>query len=108
MTNISNIERVVMRRVRRMRVLRILFSNVMLAGFVLVLALWGIGREVWVARVLQNSPKNIAALPSFYFSAFDHTRLVVQALTLLTVASLIYFARETARVVVSRLTYALN
>ena len=93
----SDLERVVLRRVRRIRVLRALFSNVTVAAVVFVFALWGIGREVWVARVLENSPHNFALLPQFYLAAFDHTRLIVQALTLLTFASLIYFAREAVR-----------
>ncbi|MHB1769520.1 MAG: hypothetical protein ACYCPH_00310 [Minisyncoccota bacterium] len=97
MNNRSPIERVVMRRVHRIRVLRPLISRGTLAALVLVIALWGIGREVWVARVFENAPRNTALLPQFYIAAFDHTRLIVQALTLLTLASLIYLARETAR-----------
>jgi len=64
---------------------------------VFILALWGIGREVWVARVLQNAPANFFDLPRFYFSAFMHTHLVVQILILLTLFSLLYVAREVAR-----------
>ncbi len=97
MNSQSPIERTVMRRVRRIRALRPIISSGGLAAFVFVLALWGIGKEVWVARVLQNAPHNTVLLPQFYLAAFDHTRLVVQALTLLTLASLIYLARETAR-----------
>ncbi|MHB8710375.1 MAG: hypothetical protein ACYC6X_02385 [Minisyncoccota bacterium] len=97
MNNQSNIERVVMRRVHTIRILRLLFSNGALAIGVFALALWGIGREVWVAHVLQNAPKDLADLPRFYIAAFDHTRLTVQALTLLTLVALIYSAREFVR-----------
>ena len=97
MNDQSPIERVVMRRVRRIRALRPIVSSGALAVLVCTGALWGIGREVWVARVLQNAPHNVTMLPQFYIAAFDHTRLIVQALTLLTLASLIYLARETAR-----------
>ncbi|MDE2173107.1 MAG: hypothetical protein KGJ31_00685 [Patescibacteria group bacterium] len=97
----SNIERTVMRRVKSIRVLQPLLSGNTLAAFVFVAALWGIGREVWVARVFANAPHDLKALPQFYLAAFDHTRLVVQALTLLTLASLITLARETARTVSS-------
>jgi hypothetical protein len=103
MTNpdhISEIERVVMRRVRIMRVLRIVFSNGAIATGVCLLALWGIGREVWVARVFQNAPANAADALRFYLYAFDHTRLLVQALTLAAVAGLVMLARETARLIV--------
>ncbi len=97
MNDQSPIERVVMRRVYRIRALRPIISSGALAVFVFVVALWGIGREVWVARVFENAPRNTVLLPQFYLAAFDHTRLIVQALTLLTLASLIYLARETAR-----------
>jgi hypothetical protein len=97
MNNQTNIERVVMRRVHTMRVLRLFFSNGALASYVFILALWGIGREVWVAQVLQNAPTNFFALPNFYLAAFTHTRFVVQTLSLITLAAVIILARETAR-----------
>ena len=97
MTNSSDIERVVMRRVHTIRVMRPLFSGVTLAALIGALALWGIGREVWVAKVFENAPKNASGLPLFYLDAFDHTRLIVQALTLLTLASVLYLSREVAR-----------
>ncbi|MHB8660832.1 MAG: hypothetical protein ACYC75_02775 [Minisyncoccota bacterium] len=97
MNNQSNIERVVMRRVHLIRVLRPFISSGALATLIFILALWGIGREVWVARVLENAPKNLVDLPRFYVAAFDHTRLVVQALSLAALAALIYTAREFVR-----------
>ena len=106
MTNQSNIEKIVMQRVYRMRVLRFLFSNAMLAAFVAMLALWGVGREVWVARVVENMPHTggFAAAFAFWVAAFSHTRLVVQGLALITLAALAALARETARLVASVLT----
>lgn len=99
MSNESNIERVVMRRVHTVHALKPLVSIGTLAVVVLVAALWAIGREVWVARVLENAPHNISALPHFYLAAFSHTRLVVQILSAATLAALILLARETARFV---------
>lgn len=93
----SNIERVVMRRVRIIRILRPIISSGALAVFVFVVALWGIGREVWVARILQNAPSNLTDAARFYFYALDHTRLVVQALVFITLAALVYAAREFVR-----------
>lgn len=98
MTNPSSIERAVMRRVYIIRTLRPLLSLGALTVIVFVAALWGIGREVWVAHVFQNAPENALALPRFYLAAFDHTRLAVQLLTLATLGSLIYLVRTTARV----------
>ncbi|MCX6787452.1 MAG: hypothetical protein NTY93_02960 [Candidatus Kaiserbacteria bacterium] len=95
----SAIERVVMHRVRLLRILGLIISTIMLAVLTFVAALWGVGREVWVARVFENMPhaNNFAGFANFWFAAFTHTRLLVQVLTLLTLASFIYLARETAR-----------
>lgn len=97
MTEPTDIERVVMRRVHTIRYLRPLTSGAVLAALVLVAALWGIGREVWVAHVLQNAPKDVAGEAQYFVYAFDHTRIIVQALVVLTFASLVYLARSTAR-----------
>jgi hypothetical protein len=97
MNNQSSIEKVVMRRILYIRILRPFVSNGAIATLILGLALWGIGKEVWVARVFQNAPHNVWALPQFYLAAFDHTRFLVQVLTLATLVSLFYLARETAK-----------
>lgn len=100
----SNIERIVMRRVLLIRILRLVISTAVLAVLTTIAALWGIGKEVWVARVFENAPHNIGNLPNFYFAAFMHTHLIVQILTLLTLASLIYLAWETVRLIAHILT----
>lgn len=104
MNDISAIERTVMRRVRIMRALRLVFSNGSIAAVVCLLALWGLGREVWVAQVLQNAPKDISAAIRFFIYAFDHTRFAVQFLTFVTIAALATLAHETARAVTSALS----
>lgn len=97
MNNPSHIERIVMRRVHTIRTFRPIISLETLAALALVLALWGIGREVWVAQVFQNAPADLVRLPNFYLTAFSHTRIAVQLLSALTLVSVIYLARETAR-----------
>ncbi|TSC63916.1 MAG: hypothetical protein G01um101491_425 [Parcubacteria group bacterium Gr01-1014_91] len=97
MTDKSNIERIVMQRVHLIRALRFAVSSSALSMLVTVAALWGIGREVWVDRVLQNAPANLLNLPQFYFSAFMNTHLIVQVLVVLTIGALIYVAREISR-----------
>ena len=97
----SNIERAVMRRIHIIRILGLVISTGMLAILTLVLALWGIGKEVWVARVFQNAPSDITNLPNFFISAFGHTRLIVQILAILTFVSFVYLARATARAIFS-------
>lgn len=101
MTNPSDLERVVMRRVRLIRILGLIISTAVFAGLTFGAALWGIGREVWVARVFQNAPADVAHLPGFFLAAFLQTRLVVQVLALLTFASLLFLVREVVRVLVS-------
>lgn len=99
MNNQSNIERIVMQRVHLIRALRFAVSSSALSILISTLALWGIGTQVWVAHVLQNAPQNPLSLFDFYFTAFTHTRLVVQALILLMLAALLYLAREIARAI---------
>ncbi|MDD3531235.1 MAG: hypothetical protein PHV99_01430 [Candidatus Pacebacteria bacterium] len=95
----TDIERIVMRRVRLIRVLKLIISTVVFAIMTAVAALWGIGKKVWVARVFENAPPNLDDLPRFYLAAFTHTNLIVQALTLLTLLSLVYLAIEIARLI---------
>jgi hypothetical protein len=88
-----------MRRVRLIRVLRLVISTVVLAVLTFVAALWGIGREVWVARVFENAPRDFASLPNFYIAAFLHTHFIVQVLTVLTLGSFLYLIVELARLI---------
>ena len=97
----TDIERIVMRRVHLIRILKLVISTAVLAGLTLVAALWGIGKEVWVARIFQNAPTEPENLFAFYLTAFTHTRILVQALTVLTLASCAFLARETIRLTLS-------
>ncbi|MFA5942746.1 MAG: hypothetical protein WC798_03695 [Candidatus Paceibacterota bacterium] len=99
--SMTDIEKNVMRRVRLMRILGLVISTAVLAVITFVLALWGIGKEVWVARVFENAPVSLNNMFTFYFSAFMHTRLIVQALAILTFVSFLYLLRATARAIFS-------
>ena len=97
-TNIqSNIERVVMRRVRLIRILALVISTAALAALTFIAALWGIGREVWVAHVFENGPQDFSGRVEYLWYAFTHTRLIVQTLSVLTLASLFFLVREVVR-----------
>jgi len=96
MTNPSSIEQTVMRRVRTIHRLRPLISFGALASVVTVVALYGIGREVWVVRVFENSPQDMVGRFLYFVYAFEHTRFVVQSLVVLTLASTLYLARLAA------------
>ena len=94
MTNPSGIERVVMRRVRLMRILLLVVSTATLAVLAGVAGLWGIGKEVWVAKVFENGPDGFFDHLAYLGYAFLHTELLVQALCVLTFASLVFLVRE--------------
>lgn len=97
MDNQTNIERTVMRRVHLIRILQLVIGAGVFATLAFVAALWGVGREVWVAHVFQNAPTGIGPLVTFYVAAFLHTRLIVQVLVTLTLLSLLFLAREVVR-----------
>ena len=97
----SSIEKNVMRRVHLAYILKSILSSAALAAGICILSLWGIGREVWVARVFTNGPQSFIGHAFYLVYAFEHTRLVVQSLCLLTLASLLYLAREVARAISS-------
>jgi hypothetical protein len=93
-----DIEAVVMRRVRAVHALRPFFSAAALSAALILLSLWGIGREVWVAKVFENAPhQDLIAAGRFFLGALLGTRLVVQALVALAFIATVYLARETAR-----------
>ncbi len=95
----SNIERIVMQRVHLIHALRFAISSSVFSTLISLLALWGIGRQVWVAHVLQNAPANPLDLLRFYLVAFVHTSLVVQVLVVLVTVSFLYLAREIIKAV---------
>ncbi len=104
MNNIMNddrtpIERIVMRRVHLIRILLLVMSTAVLAVLAGVAGLWGIGKEVWVARVFENGPDGFFDHLGYLFYAFVHTRLIVQALSVLTLVSFGFLAREIVRAV---------
>lgn len=103
MTPQTDIERIVMRRVHLIRILQLVISTAVLAVLTFVAALWGIGKEVWVARVFENAPADFSQLLNFYLAAFLHTRLIVQVLAVLTLASFAYLLGELVRLALSLL-----
>jgi hypothetical protein len=96
-----------MRRVRAVHSMRPFVSGAGFAALVVLFALWGIGREVWVAKVFENAPhQDLIAAGRFFLSAVIGTRLVVQALIAVALAATIYLARETARLLASLARFA--
>ena len=97
----THIEQVVMRRVRRISWLRIIISGGVFALALASLALYGIGREVWVARVFENGPQDFFGHALYLVYAFEHTRFVVQGLVVIAFGSFLYFVREIVRAFLS-------
>ncbi len=99
MESTSTISRTVMRRVHTIHAIQPLFSGTAFASLLLLVALWGIGREVWVAHVIQNmsSLTDVIALERFIVAAFLNTGLLVQALSILTLAAAVWLVRDGVR-----------
>lgn len=92
----SSIHKNVMRRVRTIHVMRPLMSTTAFSTLLLLGALWGIGRQVWVARVFENLSftTDLATFTNFLVSAFTQTEFVVQALTVLALAAFVWIIRD--------------
>lgn len=88
--------------------LRSVISMTTLSSLAFLFALWGIGREVWVAKVIANMPSffDVPALARFLTSAFLHTDFLVQAFAIVASAALIWLARECARALFAVPSYA--
>lgn len=86
-----------MRRVRIMHATRT-FVPVLLTSALFILAVWEIGREVWVAKVFENMPSyaDVPAMLNFFAGAFINTEVVVQVFSIVAVAALIWLARSFA------------
>ncbi len=87
----SSISSTVMRRVHVVHAVRPFLSGTALGSLLFLLAVWGIGREVWVSHVVQNLEQvGFASTINFLVSAFLNTRFIVQALTLIAAGALVY------------------
>jgi hypothetical protein len=95
----SRVKAAVMRRVRTVHAMQQFFTTTTLSVAVFVLALWGIGREVWVARVFQNMPSltNLSAVANFYLAAFLDTRFIVQVLSVVTLGAFVWLTYNVFR-----------
>jgi hypothetical protein len=98
MRTTSSISDTVMRRVRTIHAVR-LAAGPSAAFLLLVAGLWGIGREVWVAKVFENMPPvaDIPAVIGFYASAFMGTDLAVQIFVLLVLAASVWLVAASVR-----------
>jgi hypothetical protein len=90
----------VMRRVRTIHMLRPIIRSEVAAIAVMLVALYFIGRKVWVARIFENMPKtSVVALFRFSEAAFLNTEFVVQILVVITVMAFGWALREMVRAI---------
>lgn len=82
-----------MRRIKIIRFFRPVVSTHILSLAAVLLALWGIGREVFVAQVFANmtSLSGLNAFVSFGVTAILHTTMLVQVLVLVSVVAGAWF-----------------
>lgn len=86
----------VMRRVYMVSYLRRALSPAALKLYAAIFLLWGIGREVWVDRVFENSPGLASPINTlnFFANAFTGAEVLVQVFVVgFTLASL-WFAAD--------------
>jgi|TARA_R110000824_G_scaffold401771_1_gene615890 hypothetical protein len=106
-TSNSRTRQVVLRRVRTIRLIRPLLSGTVLGGAVAAASLYALGREVWVAHVIENmpSPANLLAFVRFLEAAFLNTSFVVQVLSVLLVAGMVWVVRDALQYVRTSFRY---
>lgn len=94
----TSISDTVLRRVRLIHLMRLL-SVPVFSGIAFVLAVWAIGREVWVAKVFENMPALVdaPAVLSFFMSAFVNTDVVVQVLSVVATVALAWMVAGVIR-----------
>ena len=95
----KNLKTKIMHRIWIISHLRKLTSVTAMKAYAGVLALFAIGKQVFVARVLQNSPGLTHPLDSFSFFtfAFAHTQLIVQTLCMTVLVASVWFLYDTVR-----------
>lgn len=104
----SRIKAVVLTRARRIHVLRPFLSGTVLGLLVAATSLYALGREVWIARVLENIPvqAGVLAVVRFFEVAFMNTSFAVQALSILLVFGVMWIARDAARTIAGEMRFA--
>jgi len=105
--NNSKIQKTVMRRIYAIRLMKLVVAPLAALAALLV-ALWGIGREVWVAKVLENMPalSDVPGILTFGTTAFIQTDLIVQTLSVLFIAAILWLASELAHTLKQTIRFA--
>ncbi|OHB17958.1 MAG: hypothetical protein A2749_03020 [Parcubacteria group bacterium RIFCSPHIGHO2_01_FULL_45_26] len=92
----NEIKSKVMRRVYIVSYIRRALSPMALKLYAVVFLLWGIGRQVFVAKVIENAPSFSSPLADLHFftNAFLGTEFLVQILVLGCAMAVLCFATD--------------
>ncbi|HQU07507.1 MAG: hypothetical protein B7X04_00270 [Parcubacteria group bacterium 21-54-25] len=101
----SLVKKRIMRRIQIIHAFQSLVSGEALATALFAVSFVGIAHEVALAHVFANMPNisHLYAFDQFWLLAFEHTRRIVQALTIMAVGSALVLARAMARLVMPEL-----
>jgi hypothetical protein len=104
----SRVHAIVMQRVQTIHFLQSPVTTIVFTAILFILASWGIGREVWVAHVIQNMPSlsDFDAVLRFYVAAFLNTRFIVRALSIIAMGALIWLVVNLARLATDVIKFA--
>mgnify|MGYP000355495208 CR=1 FL=1 len=95
----TKIKRIVLMRVHSIALLRSALPTYAASAGLLVVSLYVLGREVFVAQVFRNMPNfiDLLGVVRFFEHAFLNTQFVVQVLTVAIAVAALWLARETAK-----------
>jgi hypothetical protein len=100
-THPSKIEQQVMASVGVIYTARMLTNATALKVYALVLSVWGIGRLVWVSKVLSNfwavEKNGIGSVSNYLLYAVEHTHLTVQLALLVAAVAFVGLVVDAAR-----------
>lgn len=108
MERMTNTKDIVLARAHAISYFRPLFTRGTAAFLALAVALYFIGRFVWVAKVFENMPQltDVLAVLRFFEVAFLHTEFVIQVSLVVAIGAGIWLAREVARLLAPSNRYA--
>ena len=105
----SKIERQVMASVGAIYLARTLTNLTALKIYALILSVWGIGRLVWVSRILDNffavEKHGIGSIANYLFVAVEHTNIAVQLTLFVAALALVSLVVDFVKSVTSQRAY---
>lgn len=98
----NSIKTQVMGAVAVIHAVRAVLSLTALKIYAIVLSVWGIGRLVWVSKVVENfftvQKAGISASANYFLAAFQHTHFGVQVMLLIAACALVSLLVDAVRI----------